>query len=94
MAINTNTSKSIQKVSEAPIMARRIEYTEKNMKRLMANAGCKTYETVSVRVPDIKGSKDDVLFCGLNGVHFYFQRGKTVDMPKPLMSLLTNCGEL
>ena len=92
MAINTNTSKSMAKAST--VLGHRCEYTEKNMKRLMANAGCKTYETVSVRVPEIKGSKDDVMFAGMNGVHFYFLRGKTYDMPKPLMEMLTSCGEL
>lgn len=92
MAINTNTSKSMQKASTS--LGHRCEHTAKNMKKLMADAGCKTYETVSVRVPEIKGSKDDVLFGGLNGVHFYFLRGKTVDMPKPLLEMFQTCGEL
>ena len=92
MAINTNTTQSMKKASTS--LGHRCEYTAKNIKKLMADAGCKTYETVNVRIPDIKGSKDDVLFVGLNCVHFYFLRGKTVEMPKPLLDILESCGEL
>ena len=39
-------------------------------------------------------SKDDVVFAGLNGVSFYFQRGKTVEMPAAVAEILKNCGEM
>lgn len=92
MAINTNTSKSMAKASN--VLGARCENTEKNMKKLMADAGCKTYESENVRIPNIPGSKDDVVFVGLNGVSFYFLRGKSVNMPKPLVEILTAVGEL
>lgn len=92
MAINTNTSKTMSKAST--VLGHRCEYTEKNMKKLMADAGCKTYESTSVRLPLLPGSKDDVLFVGLNGVHFYFLRGKTVSMPNPLVDILEQTGNL
>ena len=38
-------------------------------------------------------SKDDVVFAGLNGVSFYFQRGKTVEMPAAVAEILKNCGK-
>lgn len=92
MAVNTNTSKTVGKASTT--LCKRCENTEKNIKKLMADAGCKTYETVSTRIPMIPGSKDDVLFVGLNGVSFYFLRGKTIEVPKPLLEILENSGEL
>ncbi len=92
MAINTNTSKTMTQAST--VLGGRCEETEKNMKKLMADAGCKTYETVATRIPLIPGSKDDVLFVGLNGVGFYFLRGKTVELPKPLLEILENTGNL
>lgn len=92
MAINTNTSKTIGKAST--VLGKRCENTEKNMKKLMADTGCKTYETVATRIPLIPGSKDDVLFVGMNGVSFYFLRGKTVEMPKPLLAILEQTGNL
>ena len=91
----TNTSKSVNKLSEA--MAESIEYTQKNMTKLLAKAGVKDaakVEKVKVYIPMIPGSKDDVEFVGLNGIPFYFKRGETVDMPKPIFDVLKNCGKI
>lgn len=91
----TNTSKSVNKLSEA--MAESIEYTQKNMTKLLAKAGVKDaakVEKVKVYIPMIPGSKDDVEFVGLNGMPFYFKRGETVDMPKPIFDVLKNCGKI
>lgn len=91
----TNTSKSVNKLSEA--MAESIEYTQKNMNKLLAKAGVKDtakVEKVKVYIPMIPGSKDDVEFVGLNGMPFYFKRGETVDMPKPIFDVLKNCGKI
>ena len=91
----TNTSKSVNKLSEA--MAESIEYTQKNMTILLAKAGVKDaakVEKVKVYIPMIPGSKDDVEFVGLNGMPFYFKRGETVDMPKPIFDVLKNCGKI
>lgn len=91
----TNTSKSVNKLSEA--MAESIEYTQKNMTKLLAKAGVKDaakVEKVKTYIPMIPGSKDDVEFVGLNGMPFYFKRGETVDMPKPIFDVLKNCGKI
>lgn len=91
----TNTSKSVNKLSEA--MMESIEYTQKNMTKLLAKAGVKDaakVEKVKVYIPMIPGSKDDVEFVGLNGMPFYFKRGETVDMPKPIFDVLKNCGKI
>ena len=91
----TNTSKSVNKLSEA--MAESIEYTQKNMTKLLTKAGVKDaakVEKVKVYIPMIPGSKDDVEFVGLNGMPFYFKRGETVDMPKPIFDVLKNCGKI
>ena len=91
----TNTSKSVNKLSEA--MAESIEYTQKNMTKLLAKAGVKDaakVEKIKVYIPMIPGSKDDVEFVGLNGMPFYFKRGETVDMPKPIFDVLKNCGKI
>lgn len=91
----TNTSKSVNKLSEA--MVESIEYTQKNMTKLLAKAGVKDaakVEKVKVYIPMIPGSKDDVEFVGLNGMPFYFKRGETVDMPKPIFDVLKNCGKI
>lgn len=88
MAINTTSS--IAKAST--VQLGKCEKTQKNMKQLMRDAGCETYKTVKTMIPLIPGSGDDVAFVGLNGVGFYFLRGKTVDVPEPLVEILTNCG--
>ena len=90
MAINTTSS--IAKAST--VLLGKCEKTKENMKQLMRDAGCETYKTVKTMIPLIPGSGDDVVFVGLNGVGFYFLRGKTVDAPEPLVEILTNCGQV
>lgn len=81
-----NTTKSMKMASS--VLREKCEATKTNMKRRMAAAGCKTYETVKTMIPLIPGSGDDVVFVGLNGSKFYFMRGETVDMPEPLFNVL------
>lgn len=87
MAINTTTS--IAKAST--VLLGKCEETKENMKRMMADAGCPTYKTVKTMIPLIPGSGDDVVSVGLNGVMFHFMRGKAVDVPEPLLEILSNC---
>lgn len=86
----TNTTKTIEKTSTA--LGEKCVQTERRMKRLMAEAGCEQYETEQVTIPAIPGSKDDVIFVGMNGARFYFMRGKKVTMPCPLAEILRNAG--
>ena len=88
MAINTTSS--VAKAST--VQLGKCEKTKEDMKQLMRNAGCETYKRVKRMIPLIPGSGDDVAFIGLNGVGFYFLRGKTVDVPEPLVEIMTNCG--
>ena len=85
-----NTSKTLERTST--VLGAKCEETEKNMAALMAEAGCAAYDCVRTSIPMIPGSRDDVVFVGLNGVRFYFMRGKTVDMPEPLLEILRNAG--
>lgn len=88
MAINTTSSV----VKASTVLLGKCEKTKEDMKQLMRNAGCETYKNVKTMIPLIPGSGDDVAFVGLNGVGFYFLRGKTVDVPEPLVEIMTNCG--
>ena len=88
MAINT--SKTLERTST--VLGAKCEETEKNMPALMAEAGCAEYKAVTTSIPMIPGSRDDVVFVGLNGVRFYFMRGRTVKMPEPLLEILKNTG--
>ncbi len=90
MAITTNTTASISKAST--VLLSKCEKTKADMKQLMAAAGCTSYKTVKTLIPLIPGSGDDVVFVGLNGVGFYFMRGKSVEVPEPLLEIMTNCG--
>lgn len=90
MAIKTNTSKTISRASEA--LGERCEQTQKDLHRLMERAGCKDAPCTKVLLPLIPGSSDDVVFCGLNGVSFYFLRGRSVDMPEPVADILRSVG--
>lgn len=87
-----NTTKSMERTST--VLASKCAETEKNLDKLMADAGCAKYEAEAVTLPMAPGSKDDVMFVGLNGVSFYFLRGKKVNMPKPLLEILKNTGEM
>ena len=92
MAIKTNTTKTVERTSSA--LAAKCEATKENMDKLLAQAGCAGCRKEKVLLPLAPGSKDDVLFVGLNGVSFYFMRGRSVEMPLPLMEILRNTGNL
>ena len=47
-----------------------------------------------VTLPLTPGSRDDVVFAGLNGVSFYFLRGKECQMPAAVAEILKSCGEM
>ncbi len=85
-----NTTRTIEKTST--VLGERCEETTKNMKKLMTQAGAPEYKSVKTMIPNIPGSRDDVVFVGLNGVKFYFMRGKSQDIPEPLVQVLTGCG--
>ena len=88
MAINT--SKTLERTSTA--LGAKCRETERNMESLMAEAGCGSFRRVTTSIPMIPGSRDDVVFVGLNGVRFYFMRGRTISMPAPLLEILRNTG--
>ena len=87
-----NTTKTLERTST--VLAAKCADTEKNMHRLMREAGCPDAKLVRVAIPLIPGVKDDVVFAGLNGAFFYFLRGKTATMPEPVKTLLQNAGAL
>ena len=92
MAIKMNTTKTIERTSSA--LAAKCEMTEKNMDKLLAQAGCAGCKKERVLLSLVQGSKDDVQYVGLNGVDFYFMRGRSVEMPAPLAEILRNTGNL
>lgn len=92
MSIKTNTTQTIERTSSA--LAVKCEMTEKNMDKLLAQAGCAGCKKEKVMLPLMPGSKDDVQYIGLNGVDFYFMRGRSVELAKPLIEILKNTGNL
>ena len=78
---NINTTATMKKTS-AMLMGK-CEKTQKNLRRMMA-----------VTLPLTPGSRDDVVFAGLNGVSFYFLRGKECQMPAAVAEILKSCGEM
>lgn len=88
MAINT--TKTLEKTST--VLCGKCDATQKNMEKLMREAGCAGAKMEKVMIPQIPGCKDDVVFAGLNGVSFYFMRGKSVQMPEPVKEILKNAG--
>ena len=93
MAITTNTTRTLERSST--VLAPKCEATQKNMDKLLADAGVKTkVKKVMVPIPNIPGIKDDVFFVGINGAKFYFQRGKSAYVPEPVMRQAVDCGLL
>lgn len=88
MAINT--SKTLEKTSA--VLAKKCEETAKNMDKLMREAGMTGAKMEKVTLPLLPGTKDDVVFAGVNGAGFYFLRGRQVSMPAPVAQVLRNCG--
>ena len=89
---NINTTATMKKTS-AMLMGK-CEKTQKNLRRMMAEAGCADGEVMKVMLPLTPGSRDDVVFAGLNGVSFYFLRGKECQMPAAVAEILKSCGEM
>lgn len=91
MALNTNTSRSVQKAST--VLGEKAKKTAENMDKLLKQAGCTgTMQKTTVPIIRNPGDKDDIVFIGLNGVPFYFQRGQSVAMPEPLLEIALSCG--
>ena len=92
MAITTNTRRTLEKESTA--LAPKCEATQKNMDKLLKDAGCKmTVKKVRIPLPVVPGDKSDVIMAQINGAKFYFQRGKAVYVPEPVMQLWVDCGK-
>lgn len=85
-----NTTKTLERTST--VLAKKCGETEKNMEKLMREAGCADAKMEKVMIPQVPGSRDDVVFVGLNGVGFYFLRGKSAQMPGPVAEILRNTG--
>lgn len=91
MAINTTSTIKRSSV----VLGKKCEETEKNMKTLAKKLyGAETPKMEKVAIPNIPGVKDDVLFAGLNGVKFYFLRGKTVEMPAAIAEILRSAKQI
>lgn len=88
----TTTTKNIKKASNA--LEKKLKDTEANMKKKMTRAGFPEYKTIKMLVPKTINENDDVLTIGFQGEIFYFQRGKTVNMPEQLYKILENTGNM
>ena len=87
MAVNTNTTKTIKRTST--VLGGKCEATQKNMKKLIRQAGCaENVKMEKAVIPMNPGDKDDVIYVGLNGADFYFKRGEPVSMPEPVAKVL------
>ncbi|MBQ8619724.1 MAG: hypothetical protein IJ418_19755 [Clostridia bacterium] len=87
-----NTTKSINRAST--VLMGKCEKTEKDMKKLCAEAGFPDAKMVKTKIPNIPGCKDDVVFVGINGVKFYFLRGATVSVPENVLTVMEQSGIL
>lgn len=93
MIKNANTTRSLSRAST--VMGARCEETKADMAQLTkALMGGAKAEMETVSIPNIPGVKDDVIFCAVNGVKFYFLRGDTVEMPKAVFEVLRNTGTI
>ena len=87
MAVNTNTTQTVRRSST--VLGMKCEKTQKELKKLMARAGCAPETKLEkVTIPSVYGQKDDVVYAGLNGADFYFRRGECVQMPAPVAQIL------
>ena len=96
MAVKTNTSTSVMNTAYGAL-AKKVKNTTENMDKLLMKMGCKNpadVKRVPMIIPEVPGSKDDVLFLGINGAKFYFKRGESVLMPEPLLRLAVDCKEI
>lgn len=86
MAITMNTTKTIERTSS--VLGKKCEETKRNMKKLMRDAGFEEYQTKTVTLPLLPGSRDDVAFVGLNGASFYFRRGEKLTVPAQIEEIM------
>lgn len=87
-----NSTKNSNKPSL--IYQEEIENTKKNMAQKMAKIGVEKPETIKTLIPSIVGSRDDVICCAINGEKFYLKRGESYTLPKQLVELLQNTGNI
>lgn len=87
-----NTTETMKKTSS--VLDNKCKMTQDNLEKLMADALCSQDKVIETMLPLIPGSKDDVVFAGLNGTSFYFKRGERVKMPESVRKILHNAGEL
>lgn len=92
MSMQINTAASSKKAST--VLYKKCEATQKNMKKLVAQLGIPDAKMEKRLIPMVPGTKDDVQFCGINGVDFYFMKGESVMMPEPVIKQLERCGVL
>lgn len=91
--MNLNTTATMKKASTA--LMEHVENTEKNMELLAKKLyGKNPVKMETVMIPSYPGMKDDVLVGEVNGVKFYFLRGKTVKMPAAVAAMFRNAGEI
>ena len=60
----------------------------------MADAGCAGRRGGEGEPAAGAGQPGRCGFAGLNGVSFYFMRGKICEMPVAVMEILKSCGEM
>ena len=90
--MGTNTTTTMKKTSV--VLAGKCAKTQASLRKLMSDAGCADGETIKVNLPLAPSINDVLVFGGVYGVMFYFQRGKTVEMPAAVAEILKNCGEM
>ena len=90
--MNLNTTKTMKMAST--VLGPEVEYTVKNMKKLMAKLGCETYKTIKCRIVKTMGSGDDVATAQINGVKFSFKRGESYDIPENVAKVLEDNGDI
>ncbi|MBE5780243.1 MAG: hypothetical protein E7328_00250 [Clostridiales bacterium] len=80
---NVNTTKNIDK---KPL-------TDVEIDSMSAQCGelLHKYPKTRVRIPVVPG-EGDVVECGINGYNFIIKRGATVELPEPVVELLSNAG--
>lgn len=90
--MNLNTTQTMKKAST--VLGPEVDYTVKNMKKLMAKLGETTYKTVKCRIVKTMGSGDDVATAQINGVKFSFLRGESYDIPEHVAEVLERNGDI
>lgn len=90
--MNLNTTETMKKAST--VLGPEVDYTVKNMKKMMAKLGETTYKTVKCRIVKTMGSGDDVATAQINSVKFSFKRGESYDIPEHVAEVLERYGDI